>query len=102
MRSRHITIDFHGLNQIEAVGKLMSAYSCQYKRIILVHGYGSGGSGGALADCLRAVLNKLKAIGILSYSPGESMVDGNPGRTHVFPARPLPSHFPMKARERVH
>ncbi|HAE41211.1 MAG TPA: hypothetical protein DCG57_21645 [Candidatus Riflebacteria bacterium] len=95
-------IDLHGLTQIEAVETLVKYYNRQvkagdYRRIDVIHGYGSTGEGGALRLRIRSFL--ARHTDCLGYEPGESLRPTNPGQTMVFPAKALPDALDLLGEE---
>ena len=95
-------IDLHGLLVIDAIEAFVKFYNSKVKKgnftdIRVIHGYGSGGTGGKINIKLRKFLaaNEDK----LSFEPGEKLFPANPGITMVKPRKPLPSFIDALASE---
>ncbi len=96
-----VRVDLHSCSVAEALEAFRKAYQEQvHKRsprpLEVVHGYGSGGRGGAIRSRLRAYLHRQDSR--LVFRPGEQ-VDGNPGYTLVYPKAPLPATRDILAEE---
>lgn len=95
-------IDLHGHTQIEAVEAFVKFYNSQVKtgdcrRIDVIHGYGSSGAGGALRIKIRSFL--ASHADCLRFESGENFPPPNPGKTLVFPIKPLPGAVDLLANE---
>lgn len=87
-------IDLHGLLVAEAIEAFIEYYNDRvrggdYRRILVIHGYGSTGEGGKIRTRLRSFLAAHDAH--LSFEHGEHLSGGNLGSTFVFPRKPLPT-----------
>jgi len=81
--------DSEGLSQNEAVRIFNNFYNTHFHEgtndsIRVVHGYGSSGKGGSLAEMLRKYFHKHQAE--LDFQPGEEFLN-NPGVTIVYPKK---------------
>lgn len=94
-----LQVDLHGMKTAEAIVCFTRAYDSVLSSgahsgahsgacLKVVHGYGSGGTGGDTRRAIRTLLQANPACAV--YVPGED-IDGNPGYTVVYPRRRLPS-----------
>ena len=95
-------IDLHGYTQIEAIEAFVKFYNAcvknrDWRRIEIIHGYGSSGEGGALRRRIRSFL--AAHAGCLRFEAGENISPANPGVTMVFPDKPLPDSIDLLAEE---
>ncbi len=95
-------IDLHGLLVAEAIEAFIEYYNDRvrggdYRRILVIHGYGSTGEGGKIRTRLRSFLAGHDAY--LSFEHGEHLSGGNLGSTFVFPRNPLPSPLDALSNE---
>ncbi|MXZ03429.1 MAG: Smr/MutS family protein [Chloroflexi bacterium] len=88
-------IDLHGYTWSDALKEFIAFYNDslansgdeQDVTLMVVHGYGSSGEGGAIRQRLRAFLRRFD--GYLEFTPCEEL-DENQGCTIVKPIKPLP------------
>ena len=87
-------LDLHGKTWAEAIEEFVDAYNKAARTdghpgrtLRVIHGYGSGGSGGVLRTRFRRFIER--HAGRLEFIPGEK-ADGNPGYTLVTPGDRLP------------
>ena len=97
------SVDLHGKTWSEGLADFIDRYNrilpvgkAASETLDVVHGYGSGGTGGAMRVRIRAFLERHSRH--LEYTPGEE-VDGNPGHTLVLPALPLPEMGDLLAEQ---
>lgn len=58
------------------VNELLTAKGAGYKAVIVIHGYGSSGVGGAIRTAVRAKLKETSLIGIVrDFASGEEWLD---------------------------
>ena len=97
------SVDLHGKTWSEGLADFIDLYNrtlrsgnATSETLNVVHGYGSGGTGGTMRVRFRSFLEKHPRH--LEYMPGET-VDGNPGHTIVLPVQPLPEIGDMLAEQ---
>lgn len=86
-------IDLHGMKTSQALEAFALAYNSALSDgdragLKVIHGYGSGGTGGDTRNAVRSWLRAASHSADWVY--GED-IDGNPGYTVVYPKRRLPS-----------
>lgn len=95
------TIDLHGLSVDAAIRTLIDRcnhlFSGGYRgKITVVHGYGSGGQGGAIKGRLKGFLAKHP-----EYFDAPSWEGGNPGATIIRQLRLLPAEQAGGIRQQI-
>ena len=91
-----IELDLHGYTCSEAIQEFIRVYNdavettraLESLQIVVVHGYGSSGEGGAIRHRIRALLRRFPES--VDFTPGEETI-GNQGCTVVKPLAKLPS-----------
>jgi predicted CopG family antitoxin len=82
-------LDLHGMRAAEALERFVEMHnSLLSSQFVVIHGYGSSGTGGDIRAAIRSLLRSNPQCS--DFVPGEEM-DGNPGHTVVYPKRRLPS-----------
>ncbi len=84
-----MSLDLHGYTVAEALDLFVSHYNSRVaggdlSRFQVIHGWGSGGSGGKIRTALRRLLSFFQEALTLQTDPV------NPGMTWVLPSRRLP------------
>ena len=81
-------IDLHGMRTQEALDYAVTILNANLGSCVkVVHGYGSGGTGGDTKQALRSLLRRYPHS--VRFIPGEE-TEGNPGCTLVYPERQIP------------
>ena len=99
-----IELDLHGRTWSEAIEEFIRVYNDAVEttrelaslRIVVIHGYGSSGEGGAIRHRFRAFLRRFPER--VEFTTGEEMT-GNQGCTVIKPLTKLPNSHDMLEKQ---